>query len=80
MSSQRIRPSPADLAELDIDLDAPAFTEWELNNNSEVPAVTVSRVKPPKITTTTTLPRKFHVYILYSEDTVTDMLITLCCV
>ncbi|GAA5914824.1 uncharacterized protein JCM6883_005626 [Sporobolomyces salmoneus] len=51
MDSQRIRPSLADLANLD--LDAPAFPEWELNNT---PAVTVSRTRPPTILSTSVPP------------------------
>ncbi|GAA6015492.1 hypothetical protein JCM11491_004370 [Sporobolomyces phaffii] len=51
MDHQRIRPSLADLASLD--LDAPAFSEWELNN---APAVSVSRTKPPTILSTSIPP------------------------
>ncbi|GAA5879154.1 hypothetical protein JCM16303_001319 [Sporobolomyces ruberrimus] len=51
MDNQRIRPSLADLANLD--LDAPAFPEWELNNG---PAVSVSRTRPPNILSTSLEP------------------------
>ncbi|GAA5956009.1 hypothetical protein JCM3765_000068 [Sporobolomyces pararoseus] len=55
MDSQRIRPSLADLTTLD--LDAPAFTEWEINHQQ--PSVSVSRTQPPKIvssSSTTSIP------------------------
>ncbi|GAA5980086.1 hypothetical protein JCM5350_001758 [Sporobolomyces pararoseus] len=52
MDSQRIRPSLADLTTLD--LDAPAFTEWEINNQQ--PSVSISRSKPPKIVSTSIPP------------------------
>ncbi|GAA5934592.1 uncharacterized protein JCM15063_004625 [Sporobolomyces koalae] len=51
MEHQRIRPSLADLANLD--LDAPAFPEWE---TSGTPAVTVSRTRPPTISTSVPPP------------------------
>ncbi|GAA5826466.1 hypothetical protein JCM5353_001831 [Sporobolomyces roseus] len=51
MDSQRIRPSLSDLANLD--LDAPAFPEWETNG---APAVSVSRTRPPKILSTSIPP------------------------
>ncbi|GAA6062557.1 hypothetical protein JCM10212_004118 [Sporobolomyces blumeae] len=51
MTSQRIRPSLADLA--DLDLDAPAFPELQ---QGAPPAVTVSRIRPPSVLSTSLPP------------------------